>query len=176
MLKLRSAGLALFVLAALAIGGCANERAAPAAEPAIQIIQEQAAVADGTTAQSEVVTVFKTPTCGCCAAWVDHMREAGFTVETQDLDNLTPIKEQYGVSPSVQSCHTAVVDGYVIEGHVPAVDVKRLLAERPDVAGLAVPGMPSGSPGMEAPGRAADPFDVLAFTDAGEVEVFASYR
>ena len=97
-------------------------------------------------------------------------------VETQNLDDLSAIKAEHGIAPQMQSCHTAVVDGYVVEGHVPASDIQRLLTERPDVAGLAVPGMPIGSPGMEVPGRAADPFDVLAFTESGEVEVFASYR
>ncbi len=92
------------------------------------------------------------------------------------MENLGPIKEQYKVPYDLQSCHTAIVDGYIIEGHVPADDIRRLLAERPDVAGLAVPGMPVGSPGMEVEGFADEPYDVVAFNADGSNEVFASYR
>ena len=102
-----------------------------------------------------------------------HLRDNGFEVKTVDIPDLTPVKAKYGVSPQHQGCHTATVDGYVIEGHVPAVDIVRLLEERPDVKGLAVPGMPRGSPGMESP--VSDPYDVLTFDDAGNETVFASY-
>ena len=91
------------------------------------------------------------------------------------MEDLGPIKEQYKVPYDLQSCHTAIVDGYIIEGHVPAEDIQRLLAERPDVAGLSVPGMPIGSPGMEVPGVAAEPYQVIAFDKNGNTEVFASY-
>ena len=175
--------MALMVLVAILalVAGCGAEL--PAAdtqsgnsegEVSAQANTETNAEADAKT--TTVVTVFKTPTCGCCSAWVDYMRQAGFVVETQDLADLSAIKAEHGIAPQMQSCHTAIVDGYVIEGHVPASDVERLLSERPNVAGLAVPGMPMGSPGMEVPGRAADPFDVLAFTESGEVEVFTSHR
>lgn len=103
------------------------------------------------------------------------MEENGYTVQVEDVQNLGPIKQQHGVPPMLQSCHTAIVDGYVIEGHVPIDALERLLAERPDVAGLAVPGMPVGSPGMEVAGSAPDAFDVLAFDVSGDTEVFASY-
>ena len=119
------------------------------------------------------VTVYKTPTCGCCSKWVDHMREAGFTVNATDLDDLSSIKDQFSVAPENQSCHTAVVGGYVVEGHVPADVVRRMLSEKPDIAGIAVPGMPIGSPGMEVEGRPADRYDVVAFDKNGHRHVYA---
>ena len=103
------------------------------------------------------------------------MEENGFTMEAQDLNDLSEINTRYNVPAELQSCHTAIVDGYIIEGHVPAADVKKLLAERPPVTGLAVLGMPVGSPGMEMPGVAAEPYDVLAFHDSG-TQVYSSYR
>lgn len=127
--------------------------------------------AEVSEAQPGEVVVYKSPTCGCCAAWVDHMRQAGFRVRAVDTGNLAATKAELGVDPALQSCHTAVVDGYVVEGHVPADVVRRLLRERPDVAGLAVPGMPVGSPGMEGPDPR--PYDVLAFTEDGAARVFA---
>lgn len=117
------------------------------------------------------VVVYKTPTCGCCSKWVTHMRQAGFEVEANDLNDLSSIKAHYGVQRGFASCHTAIVEGYVVEGHVPAEYVARLLKERPDVAGLAVPGMPIGSPGME--GRHPQTYDVLSFDKAGHTTVFA---
>ncbi|QXD14742.1 DUF411 domain-containing protein [Rhodocaloribacter litoris] len=117
------------------------------------------------------MVVYKSPTCGCCSKWVDHMRAAGFTVETHDVRDVSPVKAQYGVSQRLASCHTALVDGYVVEGHVPAEQVKRLLEARPAVTGLAVPGMPMGSPGME--GAYAEAYDVLTFDAHGNTSVFA---
>lgn len=119
------------------------------------------------------MTVYKSPTCGCCAAWVDHVKAAGFRVTVVDTSNLEPIKARYGVLPGQGSCHTATVGGYVIEGHVPAADIRRLLTERPHVVGLAVPGMPVGSPGMEGPN--AQRYDVLAFTRGEGSRVFARH-
>lgn len=121
-------------------------------------------------AQAKVV-VYKTPTCGCCGKWVEHLRAAGFDVETHDLNDLSSIKSHYGVGRALASCHTAIVEGYVVEGHVPAEQVARLLEERPDVAGIAAPGMPIGSPGMEGPNPQA--YDVLSFDKEGQTEVFA---
>ena len=103
-----------------------------------------------------------------------HLAENGFNVETKATDNLVAVKQEYGVPQQLQSCHTAVIDGYVIEGHVPADEIYRLLDERPDIIGLAVPGMPAGSPGMESPGVANQAYDVIAFDDTG-VSIFASY-
>ncbi len=124
-------------------------------------------------ASSQQVTVYKSPTCGCCGEWVTHLRSAGFDVETENVQNLVAVKLEHGISAGLGSCHTALIEGYVIEGHVPAEDIQRLLEERPDIAGLSVPGMPVGSPGMEGPNPV--PYDVLAFDSQGNVEVFASH-
>jgi len=121
-----------------------------------------------------VVEVFKSPTCGCCALWVKHMEANGFRTRVTDVPDMTPVKTKLGVPARAASCHTAVVDGYVLEGHVPAAQVQRLLKERPQVAGVAVPGMPIGSPGMEA-GSTVQPYDVLSFDKQGQTRVFASY-
>ncbi len=119
------------------------------------------------------IMVYKSPTCGCCNGWVRHLQENGFNVKTKDLANVSPLKRELGVTPRLASCHTAVVDGYVVEGHVPAEDIKRLIKERPAVAGITVPGMPMGSPGMEGPRK--DRYQVLTFDKAGKTAVFASH-
>jgi hypothetical protein len=129
----------------------------------------------GEAAQQSVIDVYKDPACGCCSLWAEHLREHGFTVTTRDTRDLAAVKTTNGVPREMQSCHTALVDGYVIEGHVPAADVQRLLRDRPDIAGLAVAGMPIGSPGMEVEGVAAQPYDVMAFEQGGGAFVFASY-
>jgi hypothetical protein len=121
-----------------------------------------------------VITVYKSPTCGCCTAWGDHMRANGFTVVETDTDALSRIKALAGVPDRLASCHTATVGGYVIEGHVPAGDVHRLLAEQPEAMGLAVPGMPASSPGMDVPGDTT-PFATLLFRGDGDTEVFARH-
>jgi len=125
-----------------------------------------------TFAAGEVMT-YKDPYCGCCSAWIDHMKANGFTVKFENRSDMNAIKQANGVTRELASCHTAIVDGYVIEGHVPASDVKRLLAEKPAVTGLAVPGMPMGSPGMEGPVKHA--YDVLTFTKDGKTAVFSSH-
>lgn len=115
--------------------------------------------------------VYKTPACGCCNLWVDHLRDAGFEVDARNLNDIIPVKIDAGVPPRMSSCHTALIDGYVVEGHIPAEHVKRLLDERPDIVGIAVPGMPIGSPGME--GLGARPYQVLSWDRQGNVEVYA---
>ena len=122
--------------------------------------------------RAEVMTVYKSPTCGCCREWVKHIRESGLRVETHDLGDVSPMRRRYGVPGALASCHTAVVAGYAIEGHVPAADIQRLLRERPKVVGLAVPGMVVGSPGMEQgpPQR----YATLAFDERG-YRVFAQH-
>jgi hypothetical protein len=110
--------------------------------------------------------VSKDPSCGCCAGWVEHVRAEGFQVDVVDTGNLTPIKQRLGVPADLAACHTAEVGGYAIEGHVPAGAIKRLLSERPAAKGLAVPGMPIGSPGMEVPGRPNETYDVILFGPA----------
>lgn len=121
------------------------------------------------------VQVYKDPTCGCCSLWVEHLRKAGFTATVSDVQDMNVVKDTYGVPRQVRSCHTAVVEGYTIEGHVPAADVQRLLKERPPVVGIGVPGMPIGSPGMEVANVKPQPYDVLAFDKAGKTAVFASH-
>lgn len=121
------------------------------------------------------VTVYKNAQCGCCKTWVEHLRRNGFDVTAKDVDDLAAIKKKLGVPPSLGSCHTAVVGAYVVEGHVPAADIRKLLAEKPKVAGIGVPGMPIGSPGMEVPGATADSYDVMAFAKDGKQRVFASH-
>jgi len=118
--------------------------------------------------------VYKSPSCGCCAAWVKHIEANSFKVEVFEMDDLAPVKAHYRVDLSLQSCHTAIIAGYVIEGHVPAADIQRLILERPVARGLAVPGMPIGSPGMEQ-GNQRDSYDVLLFGEKG-VRVFNKYR
>ena len=109
------------------------------------------------------LTVTKDPTCSCCAGWTEHVRAAGFPVEVVETNELNRVKTRLGVPPHLAACHTAEVDGYVIEGHVPAATIKRLLTERPAVKGLAVKGMPTGSPGMEVEGAQPETYDVIAF-------------
>ncbi len=121
-------------------------------------------------AANPTITVYKSATCGCCNGWVDHLEQAGYAVETEDRNDMLAVKEQLGVARELGSCHTAVIEGYVIEGHVPGDVIARLLSERPDIAGLAVPGMPIGSPGMEGPNP--QPYEILAFDEAGNVSVF----
>ncbi|TVP47802.1 MAG: DUF411 domain-containing protein [Gemmatimonadales bacterium] len=119
--------------------------------------------------------VYASPSCGCCSLWVDHLEENGFDVETVHREDMADVKRNFGVADRLVSCHTGIVNGYVVEGHVPASDIRRLLAESPDnVRGLAVPGMPVGSPGMEV-GDRVDPYDVVAFAADGSTRVFASY-
>jgi hypothetical protein len=122
------------------------------------------------------IQVYKDASCGCCSLWVDHLRKAGFKATVTDADDMAAIKTKHGVPQRARSCHTGLVGGYVVEGHVPAEDVLRLLKERPAIVGIGVPGMPIGSPGMEVAGVKPQAYDVLAFNKAGETHVFASHR
>ena len=134
--------------------------------------------AGGTTARAKPipVVVYKDPECGCCVAWVAHLQANGFAPDSRDRTDMDALKDSLGVPAALRSCHTAVAGRYVIEGHVPAADIKRLLAQSPkQVAGLAVPGMPSGSPGMESPGRRADRYDVIAYGADGSKQRFAKH-
>jgi hypothetical protein len=121
------------------------------------------------------IHVYKSPTCGCCTDWVKHLEENGFEVEVTETNNLNPIKAEAGLTPALASCHTAFIGGYVIEGHVPASDIQRLIAEAPKASGLSVPGMPMGSPGMEI-GDRKDHYKVILFNEAGQTRVFAQYN
>ncbi|RVU85592.1 hypothetical protein EOL70_06475 [Leucothrix sargassi] len=122
-----------------------------------------------------LLTVYKTPTCGCCSAWIEHMKDNGFTVEAHDKDDLQPYKAQAKLGAGLQSCHTAFIGGYAIEGHVPADDVKRLLAEKPEISGLTAPGMPMVSPGMAPKGTPPQGYAVLGYKDGKQVGVFSQY-
>lgn len=144
------AAVALSVGLAVAVWGSARPRA------------QQAATS---------VTVYKSPTCGCCSKWVDHMRANGFQMTAHDVADIGAVKAKHGVPAEAGSCHTSLVGGYVVEGHVPADAVKRLLAERPKIAGIAVPGMPAGSPGMEVPGRR-DSYSIVSFDRTGQIKIY----
>lgn len=122
-----------------------------------------------------LMTVYKDASCGCCGGWVEHMIKAGYRVKALDVDDLASVKARYGVSNQLASCHTAEIAGYVVEGHVPAAAVERLLSSHPSIRGLAVPGMPIGSPGMEVPGQPPERYDVIGFGDGAD-QVFMSFR
>lgn len=156
--------VATIALAAIAASSTRDSRA----EPVAAAVPAAAAVA---------MHVYKSPSCGCCKAWVERMKEAGFAVTVTDLSEmaLQQEKARRGVSDSLASCHTAVVGEYVVEGHVPVEDIHRLLREKPAITGIAAPGMPRGSPGMEVPGGVKDAYNVIAFTKAGKSSVFAKH-
>ena len=135
-----------------------------------------AVAAAGTTGMAhagQTMTVFKSPSCGCCQKWVDRMEEAGFSVDARDTAFMQSVKKKQGIRRQFASCHTALIGGYVIEGHVPAKDIQRLLDNQDDINGLSVPGMPMGGPGMEM-GSRKDAYNVIAFSD-DRVSIFASY-
>jgi hypothetical protein len=127
------------------------------------------------TKRAPLIVVHKNETCGCCKLWVAHLEKAGFATEVHDESNLGPVKERLGVPYGMGSCHTGEVGGYFIEGHVPASDIQRLLSEKLDAKGLAVPGMPAGSPGMEIPSGAKDAYDVFLVAKDGRTSVYAHH-
>jgi hypothetical protein len=118
------------------------------------------------------MSVYKSPSCGCCALWVDYMRKNGFDAKVQDVENIGALKLKLGVREEFSSCHTTEVGGYIVEGHVPVEVVQRMLKERPKIVGIAVPGMPMGSPGMEVPSGKKDSYNILAFTSDGKTTVY----
>lgn len=128
-----------------------------------------------TYAAEPSVMVYKDANCGCCGIWADHLKMNGFEVQVHDVENVGYYRQRHGVPEPLTSCHTAIVDGYTIEGHVPAADIHTLLEERPEARGLAVPGMPLGSPGMDT-GPDREPYSVLLFDDAGNRSVFREYQ
>ena len=165
--------LAGFCVAAAACSAGNTERTAADSPGGTGSLSAPGAQAAQSPADSSLITVYKTPTCGCCAAWVDHMREHGFRVAVTDVGQLAPVKQTNRVPGDVATCHTGVIGGYFVEGHVPAEDVRRLLRERPDVIGIAVPGMPQGSPGMET--GTVEAYDVIAIGRDGSRKVWASH-
>ena len=166
-------GLCAVALTAFTVTACGGRESGEAGSDRVA----QAEAPGGTAAAADAVSldtvvVYKTPTCGCCSNWVDHIRESGFAVVTHDMNDLADKKRELGVPAGRVSCHTATVRGYTIEGHVPADLIRKLINESPrGVKGLAVPGMPIGSPGME--GIIKQEYDVLSFDDAGNVSVYA---
>ncbi len=166
--------LTFVVLAVAGLGACTQDAssAQPTTSPSAQVVVQSA---DATPAALPRMTVHKTPTCGCCGVWIDHVQKAGFTVDVHDMDDLGLVKERLGVPYAKGSCHTAEIGGYVIEGHVPAADIKRLLEEKPNACGLVLPGMPLGSPGMEVPEGRQQPFTVELIHRDGTTEPFAQH-
>ncbi len=172
-----NASRALVVLALAALAGCVQTPStslASTAQAAPAPAQAPPAAAQDQTAAPPLVLVHKSPTCGCCTKWVEHLRAAGFTVQVDETDDLASIKSRLGVPEQMASCHTAEVAGYFVEGHVPVEDIQRLLAEKPATKGLAVPGMPMGSPGMEGPYT--QPYQVMQVDAQGETSVYASHE
>ena len=172
----------LFVCAVLVQAACARTPDTTSTQgedggtaPAVAAAQPAMPATPLRSANLPLVVVHKNPTCGCCENWVAHMRQAGFSVEVRDEDNLDAIKQGLGVPVGKGSCHTAEVGGYMIEGHVPAEDVRRLLAEKPDARGLVLPGMPMGSPGMEVPSGAVAPFTVELVRQDGTTAAYATH-
>jgi hypothetical protein len=135
------------------------------------------AVTTGATIDPELplAIVHKTASCGCCGVWADHLKAAGFPVEIRDTDDMHPVKQRLGVPAGKASCHTAEIGGYVVEGHIPASDIKRLLKERPTARGLVLPGMPAGSPGMEMPDGYVQPYTVELVLADGSTQPFAQH-
>lgn len=124
--------------------------------------------------EKPTIVVYKSATCGCCTEWVKHLEDNGFIVKAKNVDNLNKYKEQANVPYGLGACHTGFIEGYAVEGHVPASDIKRMLTEKPNIRGLAVPGMPMGSPGMDY-GNKKDAYQVIGYTKSGKTEVFTSY-
>jgi hypothetical protein len=127
------------------------------------------------TAAKPVAVVYKTSSCGCCKLWVEHLKANGFTVETKDVssDDVRAVSKAAGLKDDDSSCHTAKIGGFIVEGHVPASDIQRMLKEKPAIAGIAAPGMPQGSPGMEQGSK--EPFDVVAFTKDGKTKLYSKH-
>lgn len=153
----------------------AQARVAVAAAPAVAASSPLPGTRAATPAALPLAVVHKTPTCGCCGLWVDHLRAAGFEVEVKEHDDLQPVKARLGVPADKASCHTAEIGGFFVEGHVPAEDIKRLLAQKPRARGLAVPGMPLGSPGMEMPDGRVQPYTVELVQADGSTVAYATH-
>lgn len=164
------------LVTALLLAACGGAEAAPDTEQgsaavAAAVPTAAAQVAADAAQEAPSILVYKTEFCGCCNGWVEHLQAAGFEVDARNVRDLMAVKLDAGVPTNLSSCHTAVVDGYVVEGHVPADVIRKMLAERPDVAGIAVPGMPVGSPGMEGPNPT--PYAVIAFDRSGGQQTYA---
>lgn len=163
MIRLSSAAALALLLGCNAVGSGGDATTATAATAAAR------------SADLPLVTVRKHPSCGCCSVWIEHLRDAGFPVQAQDVEDMAAVKDAAGVPQAMASCHTAEVGGYFVEGHVPAADIARLLRERPAAKGLAVPGMPLGSPGMETEDGTVQAYTVELVLPSGETVAFAQH-
>ena len=178
---LQFAGIGMFALATIAcsrVPSPGQEEATP--PPLAEAATDPAPAPDVATppanrADWPLVVVHKSPTCGCCKVWVEHLRGAGFAVEVRDTNAMDTVKQRVGIPAAKGSCHTAEVGGYFVEGHVPADDIKRLLTEKPAARGITVPGMPIGSPGMEVPGQPTQPYAVELVAADGSTTVFEQH-
>lgn len=160
----------LILTSAIALTACARS-----SQDAVASIAVAEAAAPVASHGLPLALVHKSPSCGCCGLWVDHLKSAGFPVEVQDSEDVVPVKRRLGVPFGKGSCHTAEIAGYFIEGHVPVEDIKRLLAEKPDAKGLVLPGMPAGSPGMESPDGTSQPFTVELVQADGTTVPYSSH-
>lgn len=161
---------AVAALGAVLLAGCE----APGAESAAAATLAVHDPASLRAADAPVVTLYKNPTCHCCGEWAEHLEANGFRVDVREGANLIQVKGEHGVAPSLSSCHTALAGEYVLEGHVPADVIAQLLSERPGIRGLAVPGMPSGVPGMPDPGPNRKPYEILAIGEDGSTSLYAT--
>lgn len=141
---------------------------------AIASIVSIAAVTDAQAANLPKATVYRDPNCTCCGGWIEHLKAKGWNVKNVPTADMMAFKQEHGVTDDLASCHTAIIDGYVVEGHVPSDDIKQLLAQKPNISGIAVPGMPVGTPGMEM-GNKKDSYAVVAFDGQGQTKVFKQY-
>jgi len=173
--------LASLIVASITLIGCAKEaqieEKAESAPAPVAVAQAPSALTDSALSAPSAlpsaisVKVYKDPNCGCCVEWVKHLERNGFKVESIDLPDTAMVKQKHGIGRELQACHTAVIGDYVVEGHVPADVIMKMLREKPAIAGLAVPGMPMGSPGME--GATKEKYDILTFDRAGRTTVYA---
>ena len=170
-MAVRSFLYSFLVTSVVVLAGCSSsDTSSGSAVTAPEVVESS----DALTSSMPEMVIYKSPTCGCCQAWADYVEQAGFSVKTINQDNMDAIKQQHGLhNPALVSCHTAIIDGYVIEGHVPVGDIERLLKERPDVIGLTAPGMPQMSPGMAS--EIPKGYDVLSFDKSGNSSVYSSY-
>lgn len=160
----------MMLFAGLAVlSACSKDDSSNAAPVAMSNAAPAPVAPSGATLAS--IKVYKDPNCGCCKSWIQHLEQSGFKVEVVDMPDLSAVKAKYGITDTLKACHTGIVNGYVVEGHVPADLILKMLKEKPAIAGLAVPGMPMGSPGME--GASAQHYDVLTFDRAGHTSVYA---
>ena len=159
-LKLHTFFFSLALLGILSVGAAQNTFAEQAPSKSPQQLE---------------ITVYSSPTCGCCHRWVEVLEKDGFKVSSHQTEDMNSVKQSFGLKPQLASCHTATIGGYIIEGHVPAADIRRLLKEKPQTAGLTAPGMPRHSPGMQPPGEQPKGYDVLMFDKEGNTSVFTKY-